>query len=498
YIPNMVPVFEEVKAAGCILEPSICFSTGPEHTDEFYVGKVGEILDVTGPDIILCIKNHGGLGTPKRIGDLVRAIHERYPELIIHYHGHNTDGADLGRIVEAVKNGAKIVDAADHAFSGFYGPPPLLTVIDVLADYGYQAAGINRQAIIDTSSKLRPEREYYKDFESQFLGFDPTVQIHKLPGGATGSSFEQALKGGFLHRMPEILQHELPRVQVELGNWWSVTPGSQILWTTAVNNVLKGERYKDASDDLKNLMLGRYGEFPFYRPADEIYRAVFGEDWKRIVECDTCYQKIEDVDLDVERKVLEHRIGRPATEAELVLYLQHPNDAVDFFKFEAKFGKTWVLSPKIWFRRGGFNLGEKFDIPDATGRLHSIEIGPQRKTRSGDTATYLIIDHHPEPIITENEEEGEEKAKKKKVMSPKEIEAAWKAGDIRAHVTGTVNEVCVEMGEEVSPGQVLVVLEAMKMLNNITSEISGKVAEIAVSPGDKVTVGDPLLFIRRE
>lgn len=498
YIPNMVPVFEEVKAAGCILEPSICFSTGPEHTDEFYVGKVREILEVTGPDIILCIKNHGGLGTPKRIGDLVRAIHERFPELLIHYHGHNTDGADLGRIIEAVKNGAKIVDAADHAFTGFYGPPPLLTVIDVLADYGYRAVGIDRQAVIDTSSKLRPEREYYRDMESQFLGFDPTVQIHKLPGGATGSSFEQALKGGFLHRMPEILEHELPRVQVELGNWWSVTPGSQILWTTAVNNTLKGERYKDANDDLKNLMLGRYGEFPFYRPSDEIYRAVFGEDWKRIVECDTCYQKIEDVDLEVEKKVLEHRIGRPATEDELVLYLQHPNDAVDFFKFEAKFGKTWVLSPRIWFRRGGFNLGEKFEIPDAAGRIHSIEIGMQRKTRSGDTVTYLIIDHHPEPIITENEEEGEEKVKKKKVMSPKEIEAAWKAGDIRAHVTGTVNEVCVEMGEEVAPGQVLIVLEAMKMLNNITAELGGKVSEIAVSPGDKVSVGDPLLFIRKE
>ena len=497
YIPNMVPVFEEVKAAGCILEPSICFSTGPEHTDEFYVRKVGEILDVTGPDIILCIKNHGGLGTPKRIGDLVRAILAKYPDLIIHYHGHNTDGADLGRIVEAVRNGAKIVDASDHAFTGFYGPPPLLTAIDVLEDYGYKAVGINRQAVIDTSNKLRPEREYYRDFESQFLGFDPSVQIHKLPGGATGSSFEQAVKGGFLHRMPEILQRELPRVQVELGNWWSVTPGSQILWTTAVNNVLKGQRYKDANDDLKNLMLGRYGEFPFYRPADEIYHAVFGDDWKRIVECDTCYQKIEDVDLEVEKKVLEHRIGRPATEEELVLYLQHPNDAVDFFKFEAKYGKTWVLPPKIWFRRGGFNLGEKFEIPDAYGRLHSIEIGPQRKTRGGETVTYLIIDHHPEPIITE-EEEGEEKAAKKKLMSPKEIEAAWKMGDIRAHVTGTVNEVAVEMGEEVSVGQVLVVLEAMKMLNNIVSEVSGKVSEISVSPGDKVTVGDKLLFVTKD
>ncbi len=497
YIPNMIPVFEEVKKAGRILEPSICFSTGPEHTDAFYVDKVRQIIEVTGEDIILCIKNHGGLGTPKRMGELVEAILEKYPDLIIHYHGHNTDGADIGRIVSAVRKGAKIVDASDHAFTGFYGPPPILTVLDILDDHGYHAAGIDRQAIIDTSNVLRPEREYYRDFESQFLGFDPTVQIHKLPGGATGSSFEQAVKGGFLHRMPEILQKELPQVQLELGNFWSVTPGSQILWTTAVNNVLKNARYKDSNDDLKNLMLGRYGEFPFYRPADEIYEAVFGPDWKEIVECDTCYQKIEDVDLDVEKKVLEHRLGRTATEDELVLYLQHPNDAIDFFKFEAKYGKTWVLPPSIWFRKGGFTLGEKFEVPDVFGRLHSIEIGPQRKTKSGDAATYLIIDHHPEPILTEMDVVGDH-VKRKVTLSKKEIDVAAKTGDVRSQIIGTVSEVCVAEGDEVAVGQILLTMEAMKMLNNVISEVNGKVTEVFASAGDKVEVGDPLLSIQKE
>ena len=497
YIPNMIPVFEEVKKAGRILEPSICFSTGPEHTDAFYVDKVRQIIEVTGEDIILCIKNHGGLGTPKRMGELVEAILEKYSDLIIHYHGHNTDGADIGRIVSAVRKGAKIVDASDHAFTGFYGPPPILTVLDILDDHGYHAAGIDRQAIMDTSNVLRPEREYYRDFESQFLGFDPTVQIHKLPGGATGSSFEQAVKGGFLHRMPEILQKELPQVQLELGNFWSVTPGSQMLWTTAVNNVLKNARYKDSSDDLKNLMLGRYGEFPFYRPADEIYEAVFGPDWKEIVECDTCYQKIEDVDLGVEKKVLEHRLERTATEDELVLYLQHPNDAIDFFKFEAKYGKTWVLPPSIWFRKGGFTLGEKFEVPDVFGRLHTIEIGPQRKTKSGDAATYLIIDHHPEPILTEMDVVGDH-VKRKVTLSKKEIDTAAKTGDVRSQIIGTVSEVCVAEGDEVAVGQILLTMEAMKMLNNVISEVNGKVTEVFASAGDKVEVGDPLLSIQKE
>ncbi|MDD2672329.1 MAG: pyruvate carboxylase [Syntrophales bacterium] len=497
YIPNMVPVFEEVKKADCLLEPSICFSTGPEHTDEFYVGKVGEILEVTGPDILLCIKNHAGLGTAKRIGDLVRAILDRYPSLIIHYHGHNTDGNDIGRIVEAVRNGAKIVDAGDHSFVGFFGPPPILTVVETLEDYGYRAVGLDKQSVIDTSNVLRPERENYRDFESQFLGFDPSVQIHKLPGGATGSSFEQAVKGNFLHLMPDILQKELPQVQVELGNWWSVTPGSQILWTTAVNNVIKDGRYRNANDDLKNLMLERYGEFPFYRPAEEIYRAVFGSDWKKIIEREGGYQKIEDVDLEIEKRVLEHRLGRPASGDELVLYLQHPNDAVSFFKFEEKYGKTWVLPPSVWFRKGGFSLGEKFEFQDAFGKLHKLEIGPQRRTKDGDYITLLVVDHHPEPILTVIEDEGGAKPRAV-TLSPKEIEALARSGDIRAPIKGLVNQIPGAVGDAVNTGEILVVLEAMKMLTNITSEVSGKISEIFVSPGSDIEVGDRLMTINME
>ncbi|MBN1382710.1 MAG: pyruvate carboxylase [Deltaproteobacteria bacterium] len=496
YVPNMITVFEEVRAAGCILEPAICFSTGPEHTDTYYVKKVGEILDVTGEDVILCIKNHGGLGTPQRIGELVKAILDTYPDLVIHYHGHNTDGNDIGRICEAVRNGARIVDAGDHAFTGFYGPPPLLTVVDTLEGYGYRAAALDRRAVIETSGLLRPQRDYYKDFESQFPGFDPTVQIHKLPGGATGSSFEQAQKGGFLNRMTKILQRELPKVHIELGNWWSVTPGSQILWTTAVNNVLQKNRYKDASDDLKNLMLGRYGDLPFYWPAEEIYRAVFGSDWKKTVERDRGYQRIEDMDLDVEKRVLEHRLGREATDDELVLYLQHPNDAVNYLKFETKYGKTWVLSPEIWFNRGGFELGQKFEISDCAGQLHVIEIGPQRRTKTGDAVTQVTIDHHPEPILTELEPEGGQQ-KKKQSLSVKEVEALAKTGDIRSHIMGNVSDIPVMEGEEVSAGQILIVLEAMKMLNNVVSVISGKVQELFVSPGDRVDVADPLMIITK-
>ncbi len=264
HVPNMVPVFEEVQEAGRLLMPSICFSTGKEHTDEYYVDKVGEILDVTGPDVIVSIKNFAGLGTPKRLAQLVEAIREAFPDLILHYHGCNTDGNDIGRMTAVVLAGAKLCDVADHGYGSVYGQAPALTLIQNLRDYGQKAIGINIKALLKSSDILRQERKIYEPFENPFRGHDPTVAHYKLTGGAVGTAYEQADRAGFLDRMPEVFR-ELGIVQVELGNWWSVTPGSQILWTTAVNNVLYG-RYERPSLDLQNLLLGRYGPLPFNDP----------------------------------------------------------------------------------------------------------------------------------------------------------------------------------------------------------------------------------------
>lgn len=494
HIPNMQAVFEEVAKAGKINEPCICFSTGPEHTNDFYVKKVGEILEVTGEEIILCIKNHGGLGTPKRIGELVDAIKQSYPDIIIHYHGHNTDGNDIGRITAAVLNGATIVDASDHAFTGFYGPPPILTVIQTLKDYDKVAIGVDEEAVIASSDAIRDERPYYAQFESQIKGFMPTVQIHKLPGGAMGSSLEQASKGGFLDRMPDILHKELPKVQVELGNYWSVTPGSQILWTTAVSNVLDGERYGNVSGDLKNLLLGKYGPFPFYRPDDWIYEKAFGPDWQKVLEEEGGLEDIEDIDVEAERKTLAERLGKEPTDQQLVTYLQHPNDAVDFFVFEEKFGKSYVLPPSIFLRQGGFQLGENLVFRDHNGKEHHIEIGPSQEDEDGRSNVYLNVDHHQRTFIIEADVQAGGAAAAV-TLSKEEINNLAKNGDIRAPFSGNVYEISVEVGQEVEEGDQVAILEAMKMQTPVVSKISGTVSEISTKIGMALQPGDKILKI---
>ncbi len=406
HVSNMIPVFEEVQRAGRILMPSICFSTGKEHTDTYYVGQVKEILEVTGPDVIISIKNHSGLGTPKRIGQLVEAIRNSCPDVILHYHGCNTDGNDSGRMIAAVLAGVKICDVADHGYGAVYGQAPALTLIQTLEDYGRKAIGMDIQALIKCSDILRRERRIYEPFENLFRGHDPTVASYKLTGGAAGSTFEQAEKGGFLERMPEIFE-EMARVQMELGNWWSVTPGSQIIWTTAVNNVLHG-RYERPSLDLKNLILGKYGPLPFYDPQEWIcekvleYQRADGKKWHKILAEEGGQFKPDDADLERERSNLKAELGRPVSDEDLVLYLQYPFDAVSFLKFEAQYGKTWLLPPDIWFRRGGFKPGERIKFEDEYGKPHYIEVVSTRR-EGNNVLTSLLVDYsfHTQSVTLE-------------------------------------------------------------------------------------------------
>jgi pyruvate carboxylase len=396
HVPNIVPVMDEIQKAGRLLMPSVCFSTGPEHTDRYYVDKIREILQVTGPEVIISIKNYAGLGTPKRISQLVESICAAFPGLVLHYHGCNTDGNDIGRMSAAVLAGAKICDVADHGYGAIYGQAPALTLIQALEDYNKKAVGVDIPALIQSSDLLRQERKIYEPFESPFRGHDPTVAAYKLTGGAVGSTFEQADKGGFLDRMPEILT-EMARVQVELGNWWVVTPGSQILWTTAVNNVLYG-RYERPSLDLTNLLLGRYGPLPFFQPEAWIYEKVLeyqrydGKKWQQILMDEAGIQKPGDVDLNMERRRLEGELDRRVNDEELVLYLQFPFDALSFFKFQARYGKVWMLPPEVWFRQGGFKDGERITFADEFGVPHYIEVISTRR-EGANVLTTLVVDH---------------------------------------------------------------------------------------------------------
>jgi pyruvate carboxylase len=147
------------------------------------------------------------------------------------------------------------------------------------------------------------------------------------------------------------------------------------------------------------LLLGRYGPFPFYEPQEWIYQKVLennradGKKWYQIIADESGIQKLPDQDLAEKRHELETLIKRSANDEELCLYLQFPRDAVEYFRFEEQFGKTWLLPPNVWFKRGGFEDGTSITFPDYAGRTHNLEIISTRRT-GGLVHTSLLVDHH--------------------------------------------------------------------------------------------------------
>ena len=317
-VRNMRTVAEVVMKHGKLFQPSISFTSADWTTNEYYLGVVRDIIDLCGGDseIILCVKDMAGVGDIKRINSLVDAIKQKYPELLVHYHRHITDGLALPALLSAAQAGAKLFDVQEDSLVRFYGHPPILGVQAYFEESGIPVH-LDRKEAEEAVQKVREWIGDYEWAESPFKGFDHTVTLHRMPGGAFPSSFEQADKGEFLHLMPAILK--VMSLFNKIVKYFDVTPGSQMTWVTSsgiVNRFAKeggdaGVRHvtellakfvegkaqdfeamekheqeellmllSNAPGDFKNLLLGNYGRLPVGWPADWVYKSTFGDEWE--------------------------------------------------------------------------------------------------------------------------------------------------------------------------------------------------------------------------
>jgi len=533
YIPNMAPVAEEVLRAGKIFSPAISFTESPDHTDAYYMKVLKEIVSLCGgtKDIVLVIKDMAGVGSPARIKRLVDAFLQKYPQLLVLYHRHTTDGLAIPAMAAAAKAGARLFDVTDDAFSRFYGHPPVRPLVRYLRELGHEVHFDMKRAD-EASEIIRGFIRNYEKFESQFKGFSNDVTMHRMPGGAFPSSFEQAAKGGFLDLMPHILKG------MSYGNqiikYFDVTPGSQITWTTwagILQRVHKesgdpgikrlfgvldrffetGERfdemkeadqnhllrlYSGATDDLKNLLLGYYGPLPFGWPADWVYRSVFGEGWAEKVKEERIesnpLSKLPNEDLGKARLTMEAELGRSVTEEEFVLFLMHPKAAIDFLQFRERYGNTSVLPTKVWFnglRKPGEQV--RFSIH---GKPHIISLVSIGEGVGGVKDVVLSVNntmHVFQVEMPDSAAVGRNKVRKA---------TSENKGEDGAMMDGTVWRIgakgrTLKEGDLVRKGEEILNIEVMKTENAVKSPVSGVVREHGVSINERVEEGQLLAVI---
>lgn len=423
HVENMRPFAEVVLSSKKhIFEPALSLSWAKGFDVEHYLGVTENILamcaDVLGVSrkkathsIILGLKDMAGVCPPRFMRELIGALVKKYPDLVIHSHRHYTDGLFVPTMGAAASAGAHIVDTAIGASVRWYGQGEVLsTAAYIEEEMEGLTTLLDKDMIRSTNFTLKQIMPYYDRYcAPYFRGIDHDVVNHGMPGGATSSSQEGAMKQGYIHLLPYMLKFLAGTRKIV--RYHDVTPGSQITWNTAflaVTGSYKrgGERevrrllnildivnlapeadltgherearldlYCDSNDAFRNLLLGKYGKLPLGFPADWVYQSAFGADWKDAIASRTESSPLEtlpDMDLQAEEQALTVRLGRKPTVEEFVIYLNHPGDALKTIEFCETFGDANNLPVDVWFE--GLEKNEKLLFQSGSGKPHVMQI----------------------------------------------------------------------------------------------------------------------------
>jgi pyruvate carboxylase len=531
-VRNMRAVAETVMKRGRLFEPTISFTVADWATNAYYLGVVREMIDLCGgiDEIILCIKDMAGVGDVSRIAELVDAIKQTYPSLVINYHRHITDGLAVPAFLAAAKAGVTIFDVEEDSLVRFYGHSPILAIQAIFEESDIPVH-LNRTAAESAVQKVREWIGHYDWAESPFKGLDHTVTRHRMPGGAFPSSFEQADKGEFLQLMPAILS--VMSLYNRIVRYFDVTPGSQITWVTCsgiVNRYAK-ERgnagvkhvielltrfvvektqdfaamspseqeelltlFRGAPGDFKNLLLGNYGRLPVGWPAEWVYRSTFGDDAAAKIAERKEHSPLESVppdDLDKLRRDLQEKLGRAATDEEFILYLMHPKDALEFIEFRAAFGEAPLALPTNVWRSGLTNPGDLVDF-ELWGKPYSIELVSIGAEHEGIVHVVMRVNNKTRvyPVMTP-------RAKKIEIRMAKGVNHIGAPINGSIWRTGTPARGPLKLGDIVHKGEEIANLEAMKMENAILAPMDGQITEVCVKLNDTVQEGQLLFVIEK-
>jgi len=528
-VRNMRTVAEVVMKRERLFQPAISFTQADWTTNEYYLSVVRDMIDLCGgvDEIILCIKDMAGVGSPERIHSLVDAIKQNYSELEIQYHRHSTDGLVMPALLAAAQAGAKILDVQEDSLTRFYGQAPILGLQAYLEESGIPV-NIDRNEAEKAVQEVRGWINHYEWAESPFKGYDHTVIHHRMPGGAFPSSFEQAANGGFLHLMPAILK--VMSLYNRIIRYFDVTPGSQITWVTCngiVNRYSKergeagvrhairllekfveeksqdvdameaGEReelltlFRHAPGDFKNMLLGGYGKLPMGWPDEWVYKSTFGDEWEEKIRSRQELSPLDTVepdDLIKLRKNLAEAIEREPSEEEFILYLMHPKDAVDMIQFVEKYGESPLVLPTDVWREGLKDPGDKVEF-ELWGKPYCIELVSIGSEHEGIIHVVMKVNNKTRVYSVET-------PRAKKI----EIRMAKGPNNIGAPINGNIWRIgnpdrgAIKAGDIVHKGEEIANLEAMKMENAIMAPFDAQITEVCVKLNDTVQEGQ-LLFV---
>lgn len=470
---NLETAIKAILENGRHAQGTISYTLSPIHNLSMWIDQAKRIEDMGANS--LCIKDMAGLLKPYTAFELVTSLKQAI-DIPIQLHSHATTGLSTATILKSVEAGIDNVDTSISSMSMTYGHSPTESVVAMM-EGTQRPTGLNIILLEEIAAYFRDIRKKYVKWEGSLRGIDSRILVAQVPGGMLTNMESQLREQGAEDRLDEVLL-EIPRVREDLGFIPLVTPTSQIVGTQAVLNVLTGERYKNITAETAGILKGEYGSAPAPYNQKLQQQILDGAD---VITC-------RPADL------IEPELGKLT--AELQEHVSNEGISLEVGEREIDDVLTYALFPQV-----GLKFLANRNNPDAfepTPTIKTVKVENEKLTtpQSG-SETYTVNVNNQDYVVVVNEG-GELTHYESASINESNTTAAAPsitATTVSAPLAGTIWKVEVNVGQTVQEGEVILILEAMKMETQIVAEKKGIITSLSVKPGDAVQVGDHLVSL---
>ena len=471
---NMKAALQAVRKFGGHAQGTLSYTTSPVHTMQTWLDTTEQLLEI-GIDSLV-IKDMSGILNPMAAADLVREIKKRF-DVELHLHCHSTTGMAEMALLKAVEAGVDGIDTAISSMSGTYGHPATESMVATLQGTEYDT-GLDIPRLEKIAAYFRNVRKKYAKFEGQLRGVDSRILVAQVPGGML-TNLENQLKQQNASDKLDLVLEEIPLVRKDLGYIPLVTPTSQIVGTQSVINVLTGERYKTIAKETAGILKGEYGKTP--APVDSALQA-------RVLEGAAPVTDRPADHIAPEMAKIEAEVAEQAKAKGVKLADNAVDDAL-----------IVALFPQIaWKFLENRNNPAAFE-PAPTGNESAVENKPVSKAApSASGSAVYTVELEGKAFVVKVSEGGDisRVATTAPQATPQATPAPATGGTpVTAPMAGNIWKVVATEGQTVAAGDVLFILEAMKMETEVKAAQAGTVRGICVKAGDAVAVGDTVMTL---
>ena len=482
-IRNLETAVRATLNVGKHAQGTIAYTISPVHTMDMWV-EMGKRLEDLGCQSI-CIKDMAGLLRPYVAEDMVSRLKDAV-SVPIAMQSHATTGMSTSTVVKAVEAGLDMVDTSISSMSHTYGHSATESVVAILEGTD-RDTGLDLRLLENIAGYFRVIRKKYAKFEGSLRGVDSRILVAQVPGGMLTNMENQLREQNATDRIDEVLE-EMPRVREELGFIPLVTPTSQIVGSQSIVNVLAGERYRTITKETAAVLKGEYGRTPAKVNEALQKRVLDGADPVTCRPADLLEPEMDRLSKELDQIAKEKGIRRSDNPVEDVLIYAL------FLQIGLRFLKNRddpdAFEPPPW-------LEEAPPVPEAKTAPRTSTADVPTRYRVAVNGQQYEVDVTPEGAITSMRTAGSAL-----VAAPPAavdvVPAAKPSGGgtpLASPLTGTVIRLCCQAGQAVRSGEVVLILEAMKMETEIRADRSGTIVSIAVGEGDSVQAGDALFHI---